>query len=292
MPPKAAIPILPPARTGFDYALANVSASATGGQPAYTFALLASAESALPPVGLVIDPATGKLSGIITSLCGAYPFRISVTDTLGAIDIIPATIFVDSMVNGFDILARLPIKDQPGCVMAQLNLIAASMLALLTDMTNIPFTPSGSCALPSFTGEALNRNQYSSLAFTQWRPVQAISSARQAGGAAIKVGTMEDLLTGKAEVAIDNQGRAVRFICPARYDGPSYTIINYTAGFGALPADLYEVFCELSLLAYKEKDRGGLKSLMMGDATTAYDKELPGFIFPILEKYTRVGQMV
>jgi len=72
---KIAAPGSAAGEIGVPYALALKS---TGGRPAVTWSLR---EGALP-TGLVLNPATGEITGTPT-VAGAYPLKVQVTDTLG-----------------------------------------------------------------------------------------------------------------------------------------------------------------------------------------------------------------
>ena len=66
---------LPDGHEGLAY---DVSFTATGGIPPYTFGLV----SGVLPAGLTLDPSTGELAGIPTA-AGVYPFEITATDAAG-----------------------------------------------------------------------------------------------------------------------------------------------------------------------------------------------------------------
>ena len=283
---------LPDARTGLDYGAANVTAIATGGTSPYVWSL---AVGGTPPAGLVIDATTGKLSGIITDACDDGPFSvwIKVVDAVAATVTVQVDLFVSPLPNGLDLLVRMPTKDQSGAVLTNLNIIAASALQTITAVCGVPFAAAGSCAVPSFTQEVMNRNRYSALAFPQWRPVQTITAA-WSGVQVLTVGTVYELMTQvpPVHVAIESDGKAVRFRYPSNHDGPGPEAISYTAGYATLPSDLYEVFCELGRLMWLEKDRAGMSVIAVGDAQTTYSKKLPEWCDAVLMKYGSVGAMV
>lgn len=279
---------LPDGRPGLDYGACNLTATADGGTAPYVWEIDAGGTN---PTGLVINASTGKLSGIITDDPGDYDVWIKVTDDNDDTVTAKIPMFVSGMPNGMDILLRLPVKDQPGAVMTQLNLVARSALATITTLSGVAFPAAGEVDAPTFGPETLHRNTYSPLAFPDHRPVQSIVSAVD-GTQTLIPGTVAELMQGTAGIAIDNRGKAVRLGRCASWDGPSHTIITYTAGFATLPPDLYEVFCELSLLMWKEKDRIGLSELVVEQGTTRYAKELPAFIAGVLETYAAVGQWV
>ncbi len=72
---KITAPTSPSAEVGVPLALGLKS---TGGRPAITWSLLGGAL----PTGLVLNPATGEISGT-PAVAGAYPLKVQVADTLG-----------------------------------------------------------------------------------------------------------------------------------------------------------------------------------------------------------------
>lgn len=282
---------LPDGRTGLDYEKVGITATATGGSGTVTWSLDSGGTA---PAGLVIDSATGKLSGFITAAAGNYEPWIKATDSASptpATAIAKIPLFVSGLPNGLDLLLRLPVKDQPGAVLTQLNLIARTALQMITDACGVPFATYGTTAVPQFGPEILHRNTYSPLGFPENRPIQSIVAAVD-GSQTLRIGTLQALMGGSADIAIDNAGKAVRLLSPARWDGPSYVAVTYTAGFAILPPDLYEVFCEIGLMLWKERERIGLSELTVDQGTTKYQKELPQLVLGVLERYGRIGQWV
>lgn len=289
---------LPDARIGIEYALANCAFDATGKnlsiapgngeQQPVSWEL-----SGGVPAGLYIDQQTGKLSGVITADCGIYNFTIEAiyansTDVTGALISVQAdrTLFVSALPNGLDLVQRLPIKDQQTCSLEQLNLIARGALDLITTLTEIPFNY-GACTLPAFTEESVPTKSYTTRCWPRFHPVQQITEAKWIDSR-LQVGSLADLIRGKAQIAIDDTRGAFRIDQPSMFDGMRGLFVSYTAGMTVLPNDLLEVFIHLGSLMWKEKDRVGLKTLSVGEATTAYEKELPPYLWTVVERYRRL----
>lgn len=258
----------PPGRTGLDYAPAGVQYSKPGTN---VFAL--DIDITPPPAGLVIDPVTGKLSGVITADCGTYSFVVTATPPFGPIAFLLVTMFVSSLPNAFDLLKRLPYDQLKTCTVDYLNSVAESSLRMIAEWTGCPIEP-GTCGVPQFTDEVLATKSFTRRIMPLHHPVQSIISATN-NTTALTVGSMKDVQLGNANIAIMPGGDALWLDSIPRRDGYGSYFLTYTAGFAVLPSDLFEVFIYLSGLFFRERDRLGLETLGVGESNTKYFRELP-----------------
>ena len=274
---------LPPARLGFDYALAGVQMAATGGSVPYAWAFPLNDE----PAGILLA-SNGKLTGVPAVACGDYSFTIRVTGQNGEFSDKIFTLTVSASPNGIDLVSRVQIKPDPsdgGCVINLLNANASAALDLLTDLTEIPFERG--CTLQPYVDEVPWLRSYSPKAIQKHWPIQSLTSASTPGGP-LTVGSFADLMRGNVQVAPDQDGEFLAFRAPrAGADGYYALFVTYTAGFIVLPSDLYEAFIHLALLIYKEKERTGIEHLAVGESTTQYTRKLPEHIQAILSRWRR-----
>lgn len=279
---------LPPARTQLNYGEAQAVVAAVDGVAPYTFSI-SNGASGLIPAGLVIDPVTGKLSGLITAPAGLYKFFVNVTDAQPDSGSAVIELFVSGLPNGLDVLKRLPVQDQSLCTVEQLNAIASAALADFTNYTEVPFPaapPSAvvtnyspipvnyePVALPAYTDEVLFVRSYSDRCYPRFHPVQQIAAAALLT-TPLTAGTLKEYLLGKAQIAIMDDREGVRFKGFRFCDNQSSLFLSYTAGFTVLPSDKYEAVIGIALLLWKEQDRSGIKHLAVGESTTEFLKEL------------------
>lgn len=71
--------------------------------------------------------------------------------------------------------------------------------------------------------------------------------------------------------------------------GKRSCIVQYSAGYSAIPLEIKQACIEMVSIRYKERDRVGLNSKSMAGETTAYNvKALPDHVKSILNQYKRV----
>lgn len=271
---------LPRATIGTNYILAL---QAEGGTTPYTWAVHA---GALPP-GMSLT-AQGVLMGIPTPDCGTYTATVRVTDSAGSPGHFDKdlTIFSGNLPGASDVLERLKLDDPKGVNLFVLNKIADACLAWLSSHLSIPLAP-GSCSLTTITDEPLFVNSYKPVTYTVYWPVVTLTKVDYAGGAVLRVGTMRELLSGKADIAINDEGRELRLF-QRRCDGYNGLFATYTAGMLTLPADLRDVWLELCMLTYKEKDRHGLDSDKLDKQEIKFTRKFPDWMDGTLQRYRRL----
>lgn len=75
--------------------------------------------------------------------------------------------------------------------------------------------------------------------------------------------------------------------------GRQNVVIQYTAGFASVPADLEQAAIELCALRYKDKDRIGVSSKSIGpEHVTFFMKDFPDDVQNVLWSYKRVVPVV
>lgn len=277
--PTITTSVLPPARIGFDYKLAAVTLQAV---PAGATWLKTAG-----PAWLLVS-ADGKLSGIAPGPCGTDTFTFSATNGAG-VSSVTLDLFRSAAPNGIDLVSRLtgvkPDSSIPDtCVIDQLNLVAAAALQLLTDLTEVPF--SQTCVLPTYTDEVPWTRSYTARVGTAAWPVQELTAAIL-GTTPLAIGTLKQLLLGQAQIAIDQEGEGLRLHGAFRCDGLQPLFVSYTAGFVALPTDLYEAWAHLALLEYKESARLGITETHIERLNTKYTRKYPEPIQAILSRWRR-----
>lgn len=73
---------------------------------------------------------------------------------------------------------------------------------------------------------------------------------------------------------------------------PLYTRVTYNAGFATVPTDIAEKAAKVAGLRYKEADRLGQTSKVIGGETVNFDmKALPADVREVLDNYKRVTQV-
>lgn len=305
-PPVVTLGPLPSARVGLDYGLPSARVHATGGVLPYIFSLAPGA-GGLIPAGLVIDPSTGLLSGKVTAPAGLYRFFVTATDAQPLAGTANVELFVSDLPNGLDLVGRTQVRPDPSiddsCVIDALNVAAAGALQLLTDLTEIPFPdapPSQIVALsspilvnfvaallPAFADESPWVRSYSPRCTTKAWPVRTLDAATLVA-TPLRIGTFKELLTGIAQICIDQDGEYLR---TARQlfggDGNAALFVSYTAGFLRLPADLTEAWAHLALLLYLEKERTGVAETHIDRLNIKYDRKYPEQIKAILSRWRR-----
>lgn len=271
---------LPDARVGMDYSLAAQQLRA---DIAVTWTIFAGA-----PAWLQLTGATGALAGKpVAGNCGVANITFRATNGPDHADaVIPITVSLAP--NGIDLIPRLIQKlgvSTDNCRIDELNLIAAGALQQITDLTEVPI--GGPCDYVTYTDESVASRSYSDKIITKYWPIQALTSATW-GGNAITVGSLKNFYAGSCQMAI-NQDAEFLLMGGVNQDGYAGIFVTYTAGYVALPADLYEVFIYFGLRMFKEKDRVGIKHLAVGQATTEYEQEYPAYVKAALSKYRRLS---
>jgi hypothetical protein len=243
-----------------------------------------------PPAGLVIDPVTGKLSGVITAACGTYSFSVTATPVAGPISVLLVTMFISSLPNALDLMKRLPYDQLKACTVDYLNSVADSSLRFISEWTGCPIEP-GTCGVPQFTDEVLATKSFTKRIMPRHHPVQSIISATN-NTTALTVGSMKDVQLGNANIAIMPDGDSLWLDSIPWRDGYGSYFLTYTAGFAVLPSDLFEVFVYLSGLLFRERDRIGLETLGVGESNTKYFRDLPWPQQTAINNRRRVGLYV
>lgn len=71
--------------------------------------------------------------------------------------------------------------------------------------------------------------------------------------------------------------------------GHANVLLNYSAGFATIPADIQQAVIELVAMRYKERSRIGLSSVHADGETTSYSlKDMPAQVATILAQYKAV----
>jgi hypothetical protein len=75
--------------------------------------------------------------------------------------------------------------------------------------------------------------------------------------------------------------------------GYSNIVVNYTAGFAAVPLDLEQACIEVIALRYKQRDQIGFVSKAIGGETVTFNiKDMPASCLTVLQNYRRVAPLV
>ena len=110
---------LPPGRALEPYA---ESVTASGGSPPYTYTI----SSGALPLGFLLDPATGEISGI-TAQTGLFSFTVQATDSAGCIGARPYTLTILEEIFG---VVEVPALGGPALGMLAFLLALAAVVAL------------------------------------------------------------------------------------------------------------------------------------------------------------------
>jgi hypothetical protein len=182
--------------------------------------------------------------------------------------------------GGTDLINRLNLDDPSGKLKAFCDPIAASALETIRALTGL--------ALPiaSIVGEAPFVASYNQTVITDKWPVLSLSSVLLLT-TKLRIGTLGDLYSGVADVAIAARGDGLELAETLRADRRGMIIVNYSAGFDTLPADLLEVWNAIAMQYYHETKRSGLKETITDSNTTQYDRTLPPIYQGILRRYQR-----
>lgn len=74
--------------------------------------------------------------------------------------------------------------------------------------------------------------------------------------------------------------------------GVQNVLVNYTAGYAAIPADLSRAVAKLVALKFKENERLGQSSKTLAGETVTFDlKAFPNDVREVFERYERVAQV-
>lgn len=133
--------------------------------------------------------------------------------------------------------------------------------------------------------ETLNGNGKTVLAFANY-PVTAVASVT-VDGVAIPARTV----IGGSGYTFDKEFIYLDGYCFT--SGHQNVVVQYTAGYSAVPADLEQAAIELIALRYRDKDRIGVSSKSIGpEHTTFFMKDFPDDVANVLWSYKRVVPVV
>lgn len=191
-----------------------------------------------------------------------------------------------ALLTSDDVRARLAINDPSNSVTQALGLITSHAYSVMTDLTEIPFSDSGT----TVTGETPYIHDYSQNVLTNFWPVNSITSATYYGNA-LTVTTLNGQFTsagsGNTIAPMANLwGVRLGFNPGQNTAGP--LLITYTAGYSTMPSDLAEVFIQLCALMWKEKDRIGEDGRDMIQSSLKYTRRLPEWLQWTISKYRRI----
>lgn len=183
--------------------------------------------------------------------------------------------------KGADLLFRLNIDDQSGKLIPLLDQIAASALEMIRGLTELTFPP------VVITGETPFVASYNATVVTDSWPVTVITAARLFDQP-LRVGTLAQLYTDKADIAIARKGEGVELAQRFwQIDQRGLLSVDYTAGLTDLPADLLEVWGQIGMLLYNETTRSGISEETISRNTVKFTRELPDYITAALGRYRR-----
>jgi hypothetical protein len=183
--------------------------------------------------------------------------------------------------TGTELINRLNLDDPSGKLKAFCDPLAAAALETIRTMTDL--------ALPVevITGEAPFVSTYNQTVITDRWPVISVQGVQWLT-TSLRVGTLSNLYTGKADVAIAARAEGLELSATVGgTDRRGLITVDYTAGFDTLPPDLYEAWAQIAMQYYHETKRSGLDETVTDSNTTKYTRVLPPLVRMTIGKYQR-----
>jgi hypothetical protein len=186
--------------------------------------------------------------------------------------------------DGDFILARLGVDPGQGPKQkAVYQILAQEAIEQITSFTSIP------CPVATYTGERVPLRDWYDVNLTKWWPLTSLDAVRLFG-TTLKIGTEEQLSLGACDCAIDDrkEGIRVRQGIKNTWGGNGGALfVDYKAGFAAYPTDLLEVFFELVMLMFNEKDRVGKSRDRLDKQEIQFIRDLPPAQQATVRRYKR-----
>jgi hypothetical protein len=165
--------------------------------------------------------------------------------------------------------------------------ISATVLGLISKTCSIPM-PSKTI----MTEAVYYRGNVPYLLTNFWPVTSLLTVFPGSSQTPLRIGSELSVARGLADIAITGPGGETLTV-PQNWWYPGTTFfVSYVAGMDALPADLLEVYVELSFLLWKEKDRVGLKKNKDDVGEIEFTRDLPPWALRAMRSYKRIYSFV